>query len=173
MKTTTKLSLFVAAILLSVTAAFAQDWLRADHKINGGRVRSNQRHAQDQATALYALGQIQRPIPKEELMEYIAAIKSDLAASDKALAKLEAEYKKNKDSSELADSIKKHHARCTEQCTMAEKTYTKAEGDKVVVGTCGTEIYYELEAAQAESQKLLAMLKIDNIEIPKKPVTRK
>src|SRR5262245_31178936 len=128
----TRVTLSAAAILVFAAIVYSQDFLRADHKINDGRVRSNQRHAQEQAQALYNLSHLQRPIPKDEAMELVSGIRQDLAISDKALAKLETEYRKNKEASELVESIRKHHAKVNEDCAMAEKTYTKAEGDKVV-----------------------------------------
>jgi len=164
-KHVTKLVVFAAAMFLTVAVVYAQDWRRADHKINGGRVRSNQRHAQEEALELFHLSQINRPVQKEEFIDFYSTIKRDLAASDKSLAKLEAEAKKVKEASDLVTSIKKHHAKVIEQCDQAEK---KAEAEKEFVGKSSTEIYFELEAAQADTQKLLTVLKVENLEPLKK-----
>lgn len=160
-----KLAVFVGAMFLTVAVVYAQDWLRADHKISGGRVRSNQRHAQEEALELLHLSQINRPVQKEEFIDFYNTIKRDLTASDKSLAKLEGESRKVKEASDLVASIKKHHAKVIEQCDQAEK---KAEADKEFVGKSSTEIYFELEAAQADTQKLLAVLKVESLEPPKK-----
>ena len=46
-------------------------------------------------------------------------------------------------------------------------------GDKVVVGDCCSDMYFELEAAKTDTEKLLKMLKIEKLEKPKKAPAKK
>ncbi len=170
MKTLKSLALVGAAILLTGAAGFAKEepYLSAGHKMLGHQAQSYQQHAQDKAQTLYYYSQSQQPVPKTEATELLAGMRNDLKKSEAALAKLQAEYSKNKEAIELIDSIKKHHARATEVCGMAEEACAKDEADNVVVGDCCSEMYHELEAAKAETQKLLKTLKIEKLEPPKK-----
>ena len=173
MKTMAALAMFGAVVILAASTAAAEDFTKADHKMLGSRIQSGQEHAQRQAQALYHYGQTQQPIPKDDAKEMLATMKRELAAADKALAKLKVDVEKNKDAVALIDSIKKHHANAHEQCGMAEEACSKPDTDKVVVGDCCSEMYFELEAAKEETAKLLKMLKIEKLETPKKPVPKK
>ena len=166
---TLALALLGSVTCLATTAAFAQDFTRADHKMLGHRIQSSQEHAQRQSQTLYHYSQAKQPVLKDEAKELIASMKKELATADKALAKLKADVEKNKDAVALIDSIKKHHANATEVCGMAEEACAKDEADSVMVGDCCSEMYHEMEAAKADTQKLLKMLKIEKLEAPKKP----
>ncbi len=170
MKTLKTLALFASAMLLTGAAGFAKDepYLRADHKMLGHQVESSQRHAQEQAQTLYYYSQSQQPVQKQQAMEMVEAVRRDLATANKALETLKAEVAKNKEAVDLIESIKKHHARAHEQCGMAEEACTKEPGDQVTIGDCCSEMYHELDAAKAETQKLLKTLKIEKLEPPKK-----
>ena len=173
MKTLQTLALFGLTIVLTAATGTAQDFLKADHKMLGHQVQSSQQHAQDQAQTLYYHGQAKEPLPKDDAKELLAGMKKDLAAADKSLAKLKADFAKNKDAVELIESIKKHHAKAHEVCGMAEEACMKDHGDKVVVGDCCSEMYFEMEAAKADTTKLLKLLKIEKLETPKKPAPKK
>ncbi len=175
MKTLKTLALFAPTILLTGAAGFAKDepYLRADHKMLGHQVQSSQRHAQEQAQTLYYFSQTQQPVQKQQAMEMVEAVRRDLATANKALAALQAEYAKNKEAIELMDSIKKHHAKAHELCGMIEEECKKEEGDNVVIGDCCSEMWYELDAAKADTEKLLKMLKIAKLEPPKKIAPKK
>jgi hypothetical protein len=172
MKTLKLLAMFGSVFLVVAGAAVAQDFLNADHKMLSHQIQSSQQHAQNQAQTLYYHGLAQQPLPKDEAKELVASMKKELAAADKALAKLKADVEKNKEAVELIDSIKKHHAKAHEHCGMAEEACAKPDGDKVVVGDCCSEMYFELEAAKADTQKLLKLLKIEKLEPPKKATTK-
>ena len=58
-------------------------------------------------------------------------------------------------------------------CGMAEEACAKDETDTVVLGDCCSEMYHEMEAAKADTAKLLKSLKIDKLEPPKKPAPKK
>src|SRR5262245_47451820 len=173
MRTLKALILFGSVVCFPAAAAFAQDYLKADHKMLGHRIQSSQEHAQRQAQTLYYHSQVQQPVPKDDAKELVATMKKELAAADKALTRLKADVEKNKEAVELIESIKKHHANAHEQCGMAEEACSKPDGDKVVIGDCCSEMYFELEAAKAETEKLLKILKIGKLEQPKKPAPKK
>src|SRR5258708_11038085 len=124
------------ALFLSGMVAQAKDepFLSAGHKMLGHQVQSNQEHAQAQAQTLHYHAQAQQPLPKDEAKELVASMRKDLAAADKALGQLKAEFAKNKEAVELIDSIKKHHAKATEVCGMAEAACAKEDGDKGMRG---------------------------------------
>lgn len=163
-----------SAALLMSTMALAKDesYLNAGHKMAAHQAVTSQQHAQDRVQSLYYYGQAQQPIPKAEAKELVEGIKKDLKASQAALAKLQSEHAKNKDAIALIDSIKKHHAKAEETCGMAEEACLKEEQDEVVVGDCCSEMFHEIEAAKADTQKLLKLLKIE-LEPPKKPAAAK
>jgi hypothetical protein len=165
-------ALLGSVLLLAGTAAVAQDFTKANHKMLGHQTQSYQQHAQDKSQTLYYYSQAQQPVPKTEAKDLLAGMKNDLKKSEAALAKLQAEFSKNKEAIELIDSIRKHHEKATEMCGMAEEASAKEEGDNVVVGDCCSEMYHELEAAKADTQKLLKTLKIEKLEPPKKPAAK-
>ncbi|MBI3863073.1 MAG: hypothetical protein HY290_14370 [Planctomycetia bacterium] len=175
MKTLKTLAVFGTVISLTAAVGVAKDepYLKADHKMLGHQAQSSQQHAQDQAQTLYYYSQSQQPIPKQEAKDLVAGIRKDLAASEKALAALKAEFAKNKEAVDLIESIKKHHAKAHEQCGMAEEACAKEASDKVVIGDCCSEMWHHLEAAKTETQKLLKLLKIEKLEPPKKVGAKK
>jgi hypothetical protein len=48
----------------------------------------------------------------------------------------------------------------------------KEHDDHVVIGDCCSEMWHEIDAARAETAKLLKLLKIEKLDVPK-PVTAK
>jgi hypothetical protein len=173
MKTLKALIFFGSVVCFAAATVVAQDYLKANHKMLGHQTQSSQQHAQDRAQTLYYYSQAQQPVPKDEAKELVASMRKDLAAANKALAKLQAEFSKNKEAIALIESIKKHHAKATEMCGMAEEACAKDETDTVVLGDCCSEMYHEMEAAKADTTKLLKSLKIDKLEPPKKPAPKK
>jgi hypothetical protein len=165
-------ALFGSILFLAATTGIAQDFTKANHKMLGHQTQSYQQHAQDKAQTLYYYSQAQQPVPKTEAKDLLEGMRKDLKKSEAALAKLQAEFAKNKDAIELIDSIRKHHEKATEMCGMAEEACAKEEGDNVVVGDCCSEMYHEMEAAKADTQKLLKMLKIEKLEPPKKTAAK-
>lgn len=174
MKTVKMLALVGTVLFVNGAVVFSQDYLRADHKIRGNEVQTYQQHAQDRAQTLYYYYQQPQPkISKQEAKEMVGAIRKDLTASDKALAKLKADNAKNKEVVKQIELIEKHHAKAHEVCGMAEEECTKEHGDHVVCADCCSQMWHELDAAKAETQKLLKMLKIDKLEPPKKVEAKK
>lgn len=136
-------------------------------------VQMYQRHAQDRSQVLYYYSQSQQPIPKVEAKELVTGIKTDLTAADKALAKLKAEHAKEPEVVKLITSIEKHHAKAHEVCGRAEELCLKERIDHVVIGDCCSEMWQEVDAARAETAKLLKMLKIEKLEPPKNVTAKK
>jgi hypothetical protein len=171
------MSLLAAGMLMVSTLAVAQ--IRdAGSKIRGDAMQGHeavtyQRHAQDRSQILYHYSHTQQPIPKQEAKELVGGIKSDLAAADKALAKLKTEHAKEPEVVKLIETIEKQHAKAHQVCGMAEEQCLKEHGDHVVIANCCTEMWQELDAAQANTQKLLKLLKIEKLETPKKVEAKK
>jgi hypothetical protein len=178
MKNSTTIALLIFASLLMTTAGLAQPYLRADHKLDSFRVRSNERHARDQSRTLFHAAQAPKPVPRVEVKDATIAIRRDLEASNKSLAKLEADYtklqaenaqlKELKEAVVLIAAIKKHNAAAQEQCDMCDKAADKPDGDNEAIADCCGEMYSELEEAEADLEKLLKLLKIEELPAPKK-----
>ncbi|MFM9962581.1 MAG: hypothetical protein ACKV2Q_15320 [Planctomycetaceae bacterium] len=135
---------------------------------NGGRVQTYQRHAQDRSQMLYQYTQPQSPVTKAEAKELVTGIKKDLTEADKALAKLKADHAKEPEIVKQITLIEKHHAKAQEVCGMAEEQCLKEHGDHVAIADCCADMWHEIDHAQVETQKLLKMLKIEKLPIPKK-----
>ena len=177
MKSVKMLSVCVVAVLfVKVVAAVAQN--DAGAKIRGdawggAKVQTYQQHAQDRSQMLYQDAQPQSPVTKQEAKELVTGIKKDLAEADKALEKLKADHAKEPEVVKLITLIEKHHARAHEVCGMAEEHCLKEHGDHVAIADCCTDMWTELDAAQVETKKLLKMLKIEKLPVPKKATDKK
>jgi hypothetical protein len=166
------------ALFVSGTVALAQQdqpYFHAGWKMLGAKAVMEQRHAQDQAQQLYYYNQIPKTVPKskDDAKALVVGIKKGLSEADKALDKLKAEPEvaKNKDAVALIDSIKKHHAKSHEVCGMAEEACAKHHpdtGEDPVVGDCCSDMWHEIDAAKADTMKLLKLLKIDKLDPPPK-----
>ncbi len=164
-------SLLAVCFVLMTQAVFAQN--DAGAKIrgdawNGHQVRAYQQHAADRSQMLFYASQSKEPLPKQEAKDLVGGIKKDLTAADQALAKLKADHAKEPDVLKQIALIEKHQARAHEVCGMAEKLCAKEHGDHVEICDCCTDMWTELDAAQVETNKLLKMLKIEKLPIPKK-----
>jgi len=171
-----------AAMFVGGLAIAADEpYFHAGWKMLGAQAFQGQQHAQDRAQQLYYYNQMPATPPapsvppksKDDAKEIIAGIRKDLADSNKALEKLKAEVAKNKDAVALIESIKKHNAKAHEHCGMAEEFCMKHEGESVEGADCCADMYNELEAAKADTTKLLKLLKIDKLEPPKKSAPAK
>ena len=122
---------------------------------------------------LFYYSQSKEPLAKTEAKELVTGIKKDLTAADKALAKLKADHAKEPEVLKQIALIEKHQARAHEVCGMAEEQCAKEHGDHVVICECCADMWTELDAAQVETKKLLKMLKIEELPIPKKATEKK
>ena len=170
------LAVMLTGLVLSSTSVFAQN--EAGAKIrgdawNGGRVQTYQQHAQDRSQMLYQYAQPQAPVTKQEAKELVTGIKKDLSEADKALAKLKVDYAKEPEIVKQIALIEKHHAKAHEVCGMAEEHCLKEHGDHVAIADCCADMWHEIDHAQVETQKLLKMLKIEKLPVPKKATDKK
>lgn len=122
---------------------------------------------------LFYYSQSKEPLAKQEAKDLVTGVQKDLTEAEKALAKLKAEHAKEPDVVKQIALIEKHHARAKEVCGMAAEQCEKEHGDHVVVCDCCADMWHELDAAQVETQKLLKMLKIEKLPIPKKSTDKK
>ena len=169
-------SLFALCFVLVSQVAFAQN--EAGAKIrgdawNGGRVQTYQRHAQDQSQMLYQYAQPQAPVSKQEAKELVTGIRKNLTEADKALAALKKDHAKEPEIVKQIVMIEKHHAKAHEVCGMAEEHCLKEHGDHVAIADCCADMWHEIDHAQLETQKLLKMLKIEKLPVPKKSTDKK
>lgn len=176
MKTLKMLALAGTVVCLgTVSTLFADPAVRdagskmRDEAITGHEYRAAERAAQERAQTLYYYYAQPKPIiTREHATEVVGAIRKDLTASDKALAKLKAAHAKEPEVVKLIESIEKHHAAAHEVCGMAEEECAKEHGDHVMCSECCASMWHELDAAKADTEKLFKMLKIQNLEPPKK-----
>ena len=141
--------------------------------MQGHEHQAHQQLAQQRSQVLYYYAQSKEPIPMAEAKELVTGIKTDLAASDAALAKIKAAHAKEPEVLKQIALIEKHHAKAHEVCGMAEESCLKEHGDHVAIGNCCSDMWHEIEAAQVETKKLLKMLKIEKLEPPKKVEAKK
>lgn len=136
--------------------------------MQGHEHQTYQRLGQQRAQILYYHAQSKEPIPMAEAKELVTGIKKDLTASDAALAKIKTAHAKEPEILKQIALIEKHHAKAHEVCGMAEEACLKEHGDHATIGNCCSEMWHELDAAQVETKKLLKMLKIEQLDPPKK-----
>jgi hypothetical protein len=136
--------------------------------MQGHEHQTYQRHAQQRSQILYYYAQSQEPLHVTETKELVAGIKKDLLASDAALAKLKTARGKDPEAAKLIESIEKHHKKAHEVCAMAEDAISKGSGDSAKILTCCSEMWHEIEAARADTDKLMKVLKIEKLDAPKK-----
>ena len=89
------------------------------------------------------------------------------------MAKLKANHAKEPEVVKLIDNISKHHAKAHEVCGMLEEECVKEHGDHNVCAQCCADMWSELDAAKADTEKLFKMLNIKELEPPKKPEPKK
>jgi hypothetical protein len=177
-----QISLVGLCMVLASQSAPAQQFNPGRIKSNGEamqghEVQAYQHLAQQRAQTLYYYAQPQQPVANVpapppmtmvQAKELVTGIKKDLTASDAALAKIKAEHAKEPEVIKQIALIEKHHAKAHEVCGTAEEHCLKEHGDHVEIANCCSEMYHELDAAKAETTKLLKMLKIEKLDPPKK-----
>ncbi len=173
MKTVSSLTLGFALILTAVMSAQAQNaasQARGDahgnYEFEAHRVQTHQMHARDYAEIVFQQSQIKTPLPPEEAVEYVGSVKQSIASANKALDKLQAAHPKDEAVQKSAENIKKFHKSALAHCDMCESACKKpAEGNKTVVAKCCADMVKDLDAAQAETGKLMKHLKIEKISL--------
>lgn len=170
------LSIVFASLVSQV--ALAQQFNPARSKVlgeamQGHEAQAYQRLAQQRSEVLYYYAQSKEPIPMPQAKELVSGVKKDLATSDAALAKLKVTHAKEPEVVKIIETIEKHHKKAHEVCGMAEEACNKEHGDHVVIGTCCSDMWHEIDAARVETDKLLKLLKIEKLEPPKKTEAKK
>jgi hypothetical protein len=193
-------SSLLTALLIVTTSSMA---LAQEQEQNPGRIKSTgeamqghlhstyQRFGQERSRILYYNAVIPRvvgpqetitspsdplsddPTPIAETRELITAIRRDLKASDKALAKLKLAHAKDVDVLKQIALIENHHAKAHDACNIAEGAYKKDDLDQVVISQCCSAMWHELEAAQVDTQELMKMLKLEKLAPPRKLETER
>jgi len=167
----TAMSLMVAGLVCQVVMAQVPDaaWkVRTAAGLPAHEAQTYQRSARDRAQIIYYYQQAEVKLPKAQLKEQVAAVRRDLSAADKALESLKTQHSKEPDVVKLISSIEEHHKKAHEHCGMSEELCKKEHDDHAVMADCCSGMWHELDAAQAETEKLMKSLKIDKLQPPKK-----
>ncbi|HEV7225531.1 MAG TPA: hypothetical protein VGN42_22690 [Pirellulales bacterium] len=154
--------LAIAGSLLFVhRALMAQDLnQRADRKITGQyylphSASAYQRAAMEHARTLNYYGQNYKAVPKEITQQHLSEIKRNVDAGKKELAKLKPEAAKDKKLQKPLAAMEAHLANCDEYCQMLTDEAGKRGGsDSEVICDCCEKIASELQAAEAENDKI-------------------
>ena len=144
-----------------------------DEVVSGHEYLMYQRLARDRANITYH--QYTRPAPQitpPQAKQAAAQIRKDLTASDQALARLKAVHAREQEVAKLVESIEKHHAKAHEACDMLEEECSKEDGDHAACAACCTDMWKEIDAARADTEKLFKLLKIDELQPPEKPAAK-
>lgn len=191
MTTLKSFALASVCLVLMTQCAMAQEFDPGRSKLNGEAMQGHQhatyqRLGQERAQILYynvqpqgniqsqetvvpqATAQSEDLTPIAETKELVIAIRKDLTASDKALAKIKVAHAKEPEVLKQIALIENHHSKAQNACRMAEEACLKEPDDQAVIGKCCSDMWHELAAAQVDTQKLLKMLKIEKLEPPKK-----
>ncbi len=171
MKTVGSLVLGLALVLTGTMAAQAQNaasQARGDahgnYEFEAHRVQTHQMHARDYAGIIYQQGQVKTPLPPEETAEYVGSVKQSIAAANKALDKLAAAHAKDEVVKKSVEKIKGFHKSALAHCGTCEDHCKKpVEGSKAAVAACCVDMVKDLDAAQAETAKLMKHLKIEKL----------
>ncbi|HET6879453.1 MAG TPA: hypothetical protein VFI31_04840 [Pirellulales bacterium] len=159
-------ALTIAAVFFSVhRSTDAQDLsARADRKITGQyylphSTSAYHRSAREHARALNYYGQNYKAVPKEITQQHVAEVKRNVDAAKKELAKLKTEAAKDKKLQKPLAAMQAHLDKCEEYCQMLTDEAGKAGGsDNEAICDCCQKLENELEAAEAENDKIKAQL---------------
>lgn len=179
MKTIRSLMLGAALVLTATLTAQAQNaasQARGDahgtYEFQAHRLHTHQTHARDYAGIIFQQEQVKTPLPPEEKLEYVASVKQSITSANKALEKLEAAHPKDEVVKKSVEKIKALHKSALKHCDMCEGACKKpAEGSKDVISACCVDMVKDLDAAQAETEKLMKHLKIEKLTPLKKGAT--
>lgn len=168
------IAIAVAAFAVAFSLGFAAQDIdySAGRKMTGSvyrphSARQYQRHARDYARVLNHYGRRDKAIPRDTAEEQVAEMRHNLDAAKKEVAKLakDEQLKDNKKIQDQVAKVQKHQAKADEQVKMLEEFCAK-EGDldSASLCDCCSTVYEELEAADAEHDKLMKMLGIEPLE---------
>jgi hypothetical protein len=163
------IGLTIGASLLFVHRALVAQGLseRADRKITGQyylphSASAYQRAAMEHARALNYYGQNYKSVPKEVTQQHLSEIKRNVDAGKKELAKLKPEAAKDKKLQKPLAAMEAHLAKCDEYCRMLTDEAGKRDGsDSKAICDCCEKIESELQAAEAENDKVKELLGVE------------
>jgi len=130
----------------------------------------HQRHAADRANLLYRYSTAPNPVPKAVVQEQMAGVRKDLTAAKTELAKSKQAHSSDMEIRQLLTSIEKHYAQCEEHCKTMDDDSKMA--DMQMVHTCCGKMCEEMQAAEADLEKVMKKLGIKKLE-PMMPATVK
>ncbi len=131
------------------------------------------RHARDHARTLYHYGRRWQSVPKERIEEHVAGVRSNLDAANKEMATLKAAKPDDKDVQTQVATIEGHFAKCDEMCKMMQETAASDKPDMDKMCDCCATMCRELDAANAQHDKLMKKLGIEALEDPKSEGSKK
>ena len=178
MTTLTRMTLATLLALSVAGTAFAQfDSADAGRKFRGDynsfhQSATYQRHAQDYSRMIYSSQVIQPAAPVAIVEKQAAAVKDNLAKSDEALKAVKEAHAKDPEVVKLVDSILKHHASTASHCNMVMACCKNGDGPGKIADCCA-DMHEDLEAAKKEMDALKKHLKIEELPVPKKQVSKK
>lgn len=171
---TSRCALLTALLAVITSSAFGQP---ADHKITGDafrghQARTYQRHARDYSQMLYYEGRYQQPTNPQAAKPHVAAIRSNVNAANKALDKVKESNAAKPEVGRAIDKIKERHAQVIAKCDELDGHVAKNDKDTTEMCDCCMEIMDELDAAAADTGKLLKDLKADEMPKPAKSTAK-
>ncbi|MEX2121530.1 MAG: hypothetical protein WD847_18215 [Pirellulales bacterium] len=177
-----RLVLALVAVALLSLAAYAQkiDY-SAGRKMSGSVYRPHsasayQRQARSHARVLNHYGRRHEAVPQDTAQEHATEIRRNMEAATKEVAKLEKDkqLRNNKQIMEQVAKVREHHAKAAEMCDMLDEACAQGDADSATLCECCSVIYKELEAAEAEHDKLKQMLGVEPLDEPgKEPPAKK
>ncbi len=164
---------FASLLSLVAVPAFAQPFLSAGGKITGAafggyQARTYQQHARDYSQMLYYEGRGEQAMSPQSSKQHVANIRKNVEASSKALDKIKEAHATKPEVAKAIDKIKDRHAKVTAKCNELDQHVAKADKDTTMLCDCCIEVMQELDAAVAETDKLLNDLKIKDVPKPAK-----
>lgn len=159
-----------AALIVSGSSAFAQR--DAGSKARGDiynfwGAQSSHRHAQDHTQSLYHYGQTQERIPVQQAQEYISSVKKSLETSQRSLAEIKKNNPDNKEALAAIAKVDKIQKKVLAECDHMAKDLVGDDADSTVICDCCVNMHKDLDAANAELEKVRKALKIEKLAVPK------
>ena len=168
MKTMTCSTLTLVAILTLglVASATAQKPRDAGSKARGDIYNfwvgeRAQSHARDNARSLYYYGQTQEVVPSAQAQQHVAAVRQNMATSEKAVGELKKDNPDNKDALAAIAKIEGIHKKVLGHCEQLDKDLAKDNADGVKICACCVGMHAEWDAADVEMKNLMKALKIE------------
>ena len=173
MKTLSKLS-FALIVGLSLASLVLADAPRdAGSKARGEAYnfwvgRSANNHARDNSRSLYYYGQTQPSVSVPQAQEHVTAVRQNLNTCQKAIGELKKSNPENKEALAAIEKIEVIHKKVLGHCEQMDKQFKDGKGDGTVICACCADMHSDLDAADAEMDKLMKSLKIEKLEPPTK-----